>query len=56
MLSQVRKVFSWLSLVGTIAIFVFIGLGIFDVPNASAAIRQLEESPNQMVYLLLSSK
>lgn len=50
MLSQLRKVFSWLLLVGTIAIFVLIGLGILNAPNASAAIRQLEESPNQIVY------
>jgi hypothetical protein len=47
---QTRKFFSWLLLIGAIAIFVLIGLGILDVPSASAAIRQLEESPNQMVY------
>ena len=47
---QIRKFFSWLLLVGAIAIFALIGLGILDAPSASAAIRQLEESPNQMVY------
>ena len=47
---QTRKFFSWLLLIGAITIFALIGLGILDVPNASAAIRQLEESPNQMVY------
>jgi hypothetical protein len=50
MLSQIRRVFSRLLLVGAIAIFALIGLGILDAPSASAAIRQLEESPNQMVY------
>ena len=47
---QIRKFFSWLLLIGAITIFALIGLGIFDAPNASAAIRQLEEAPNQMVY------
>jgi len=47
---QTRKFFSWLLLIGAITIFALIGLGILDVPIASAAIRQLEESPNQMVY------
>ena len=47
---QTRKFFSWLLLIGAITIFALIGLGILDVPSASAAIRQLEESPNQMVY------
>lgn len=50
MLSQIRKVFSYLLLVSTIAILALIGLGILDISNASAAIRQLEESPNQIVY------
>jgi len=50
MLSQIHKVFSRLLLVGTIAVFALIGLGSLDPPNASAAIRRLEESPNQMVY------
>ena len=47
---QTRKFFSWLLLIGAITIFTLIGFGILDVPSASAAIRQLEESPNQMVY------
>lgn len=47
---QTRKFFSWLLLIGAITIFALIGLGILDTPSASAAIRQLEESPNQMVY------
>ena len=37
-------------IVGAITIFALIGLGILNVPIASGAIRQLEESPNQMVY------
>jgi hypothetical protein len=47
---QTRKFFSWLLLIGAVTIFVLIGLGVLDAPNASAAIRQLEEAPNQMVY------
>ena len=47
---QTRKFFSWLLLIGAVTIFVLIGLGILDTPSASAAIRQLEEAPNQMVY------
>ncbi|BBC27061.1 DUF3122 domain-containing protein [Pseudanabaena sp. ABRG5-3] len=47
---QIRKFFSWLLLIGAITIFVLIGLGILDAPHAVAAIRQLEESPNQIVY------
>jgi hypothetical protein len=47
---QTRKFFSWLLLIGAVTIFILIGLGVLDTPNASAAIRQLEEAPNQMVY------
>lgn len=47
---QIRKFFSWLLLIGAIAVFALIGLGVLDAPSASAAIRQLEEAPNQMVY------
>jgi len=47
---QIRQFFSWLLLIGAIAIFALIGLGVLDTPSASAAIRQLEEAPNQMVY------
>ncbi len=47
---QIRKFFSWLLLLGAIALAVLSGLGIFDISPASAAIRQLEEAPGQMVY------
>ena len=52
---QIRKFFSWLLLIGAITIFALLGLGILDTPNASAAIRQLEEAPNQMVYQVRQS-
>lgn len=52
---QTRKFFSWLLLIGAITIFALIGLGILDAPNASAAIRQLEEAPNQMLYQVRQS-
>ena len=51
---QIRKLFSLLLLVGAIAIFALIGFGVLDTPSAAAAIRQLEEAPNQMVYSLPS--
>jgi len=47
---QIRQFFSWLLLISAITIFALIGLGVLDMPSASAAIRQLEEAPNQMVY------
>ncbi|MEA5480657.1 DUF3122 domain-containing protein [Pseudanabaena galeata UHCC 0370] len=47
---QIRQFFSWLLLISAIAIFALIGFGVIDTPSASAAIRQLEEAPNQMVY------
>ena len=47
---QIRKFFSLLMLVGAIATFILIGISVLDTPTVSAAIRQLEEAPNQMVY------
>jgi hypothetical protein len=47
---QIRQFFSWLLLISAITIFALIGLGVLDMPSASAAIRQIEEAPNQMVY------
>jgi hypothetical protein len=47
---RIRKVFSWLLLFGVISLGVFGGWGMFNVPSAKAAIRQLEEAPQQMVY------
>lgn len=47
---QIRKFFSWLLLLGAIALATLSGLRIFDISPASAAIRQLEEAPGQRVY------
>jgi hypothetical protein len=47
---QIRQFFSWLLLLGAIALGVLLGLGIINPPSAAAAIRQLEEAPGQMVY------
>ena len=47
---RIRKIFSWLLLLGTLVLGIFLGLGILNPPNAAAAIRQLEEVPGQMVY------
>ncbi len=47
---RVRKIFSRLLLLGALVLSVFLGLGIVTTPQASAAIRQLEEAPGQVVY------
>jgi hypothetical protein len=47
---QIRRFFSWLLLLGAIALGVLLALGMLDPPSATAAIRQLEEVPNQIVY------
>jgi len=47
---RIRQFFAWLLLLGAIALGVFIALGIFHPPIAAASIRQLVESPNQIVY------
>lgn len=47
---HIRKIFSWLLLLGTLVLVVLLGLGILNPSGAVAAIRQLEEAPGQMVY------
>lgn len=47
---QIRRVLSWLLLVGAVILGVLFGLGMFNPPSAAAAIRQLEEAPGQIVY------
>jgi hypothetical protein len=47
---RIRKIFSWLLLLGAIALGVLLGLGLLNPPSAAAAIRQLEEAPGQVVY------
>lgn len=47
---RIRKIFSWLLLLGAIALGILLGLGILNPPSAAAAIRQLEEAPGQIVY------
>lgn len=47
---RIRQFFSWLLLLGAIALGLLAGLGVLSPPNAVAAIRQLEEAPGQMVY------
>lgn len=45
-----RKFFSWLLLAGALILEILLGFGLLNPPSAAAAIRQLEESPGQMVY------
>lgn len=47
---RIRKIFSWLLLLGALVLAVLLGLGIANIPHAAAAIRQLEEAPGQVVY------
>ncbi len=47
---RIRKTFSWVLLLGTIALILTFGLGVFNPPSAAAAIRQLDEAPGQTVY------
>jgi len=47
---RVRKIFSRLLLLGALVLTGLLGLGIVNLPDAAAAIRQLEEAPGQVVY------
>ncbi len=47
---QIRRILSWLLLLGAVILGVLFGLGMFNPPSAAAAIRQLEEAPGQIVY------
>ncbi|MBL1175255.1 DUF3122 domain-containing protein [Pantanalinema sp. GBBB05] len=47
---QIRQVFSWFLWLGAIVLAVLLGFGLWHPPSAAAAIRQLEESPGQVVY------
>lgn len=47
---RIRQIFSWLLLVGAIVLGLLLGSGVFNPPHATAAIRQLEEAPGQVVY------
>jgi hypothetical protein len=46
---RTRQILSWLLLFGAIVLGILLGLGVFNPPSAAAAIRQLEESPGQIV-------
>uniref|UniRef100_B8HU59 DUF3122 domain-containing protein n=1 Tax=Cyanothece sp. (strain PCC 7425 / ATCC 29141) TaxID=395961 RepID=B8HU59_CYAP4 len=46
---RIRKFFSWLLLLGTLVLAVFLALGGWD-SSAGAAVQSLEEAPGQVVY------
>ena len=50
MASLSRKFFSWVLLPGALILGILLGFGLLNPPSAVAAIRQLEETPGQMVY------
>lgn len=45
-----RHIVFWSLLLGTLGLIIFLGWGIINPPVALADIRQLEESPGQIVY------
>lgn len=47
---HVKKVLSWLLLLGALVLTILLGLGIVTTPHANAVIQQLEEAPGQMLY------
>ena len=47
---RIRQFLSRLLLLGAILLGLTWGLGFWKVPSATAAIRQLEEAPGQIVY------
>lgn len=47
---RIRKFFSGLLLLGALVLAVLLGLGMLNPPSAAAAIRHLEEAPEQIVY------
>ncbi len=47
---HIRKFFSGVLLLGAIGLGVLLGVGMLNLPSATAAIRQLEEAPGQIVY------
>jgi hypothetical protein len=47
---HIRKFFSGVLLLGAIVLGVLLGVGMLNLPSATAAIRQLEEAPGQIVY------
>lgn len=46
---QIRQIFSWLLLLGTLVLLLLLGLGTFATSPAAAAIRQMQEAPGQIL-------
>lgn len=47
---RIRKIASWLLLLGALLLVMLLGLGMVNIPSANATVRQLEEAPGQVVY------
>jgi len=47
---QMRRLFSWLLLLGSLILFLFLGLGIVPAQPAHATVSQVKESAQQIVY------
>lgn len=50
MRGRIRQLFSWLFLLGTLVLFIFLGLGTVNTPPAQATIQTIQESPSQILY------
>ena len=46
----IRRIFSQILLLTSLIVIVSLGLGILTTPHVTAAITQIQESPEQMVY------
>ena len=46
---QIRRILSWLLLLGTLVLLILMGFGAIAVSPAAASIRQLEEAPGQFL-------
>lgn len=47
---QIRRLLSWLLLLGAIALAVFWGMGVLHPADAAAAIQTVDEAPGQVIY------
>ncbi|MCX7595148.1 MAG: hypothetical protein N2235_15590 [Fischerella sp.] len=47
---RIKKLLSWILLLGALVLLILLGLGTFSSPPAVAAINTIEEAPGQILY------
>lgn len=47
---HIRRIFSWLLLIGSLVLFILGGWGTFSTKEAAAVINQLQPAPQQILY------